>query len=135
MTEANIQQIFEEVEAVTIYDDGSAVRLLPAQMGFKLVINAFKNILGEARPMPAFGVSLDGETRAAMKKGLWVEFDFEKRVVYSEMPFEKLLMQVNSPHSGFNLIRYNSSNGYAGRCYYFDINGTLSDFYDLLKSV
>lgn len=135
MTEANIQQILDDVQTINIYDNGSPVRLLPAQMGYKLVLNGFKNLLGNARRMPAFGVSLDNETRAAMGEGLWVEFDFGKPLIYAEMPFEKLLMQVISSHSGFNLIRYNSEGGYAGRCYYFDTDGNLSEFYDILKSV
>lgn len=128
-------QILDEVQIINIYDNGSEVRLLPAQMGYKLVLNGFKNLIRDARRMPAFAVSLDGETRTAMGEGLWVEFDFGKPLIYAEMPFEKLLMQVNSSFSGFNLIRYNSKDGYAGRCFYYDINGTLSGFYDILKSV
>lgn len=135
MLEANIQKIFDEVQSINIYENGSTVQLLPSQMGFTLVINGFKNVLANARQMPAFGVSLDNETRSAMAEGLWVEFDFGKRLTYAEMPFEKLLAQVVSSHSGFNLIRYNSKEGYAGRCYYFDIDGNLSAFYDILKSV
>ena len=118
-------QILDEVQIINIYDNGSEVRLLPAQMGYKLVLNGFKNLIRDARRMPAFAVSLDGETRTAMGEGLWVEFDFGKPLIYAEMPFEKLLMQVN----------YNSKDGYAGRCFYYDINGTLSGFYDILKSV
>lgn len=133
--EATVQQIFDEVKAIEIYDDGSTVKLLPAQMGFKLVVNGFLSMLAGARQMPAFGVSLDGETRAAMNKGLWVEFDFGQKLYYSEMPFKKLLVQVVAEYSGFNVIRYNSREGYAGRCYYFDINGTMSAFYNILKSV
>lgn len=135
MINMTIQQVFEEVESIEIYNNGAGTQLLPSQMGFKLVINGFKNLLANAREMPAFSVSLDKETRKAMCEGLWVEFDFGKRIIYAEMPFEKLLVNVVSSHSGFNLIRYNSNNGYAGRCYYFDIDGTLNEFYDILQSV
>ncbi len=135
MTEINIQQILDDVKTINIYDNGSVQNLLPAQMGYKLVLNGFKNLLENARRMPAFCVSLDAETRAAMADGLWVEFDFGKKTVYDEMPFEKLLMPVIASHTGFNLVRYNSQNGYAGRCYYFDIDGGLSGFYNIIKSV
>lgn len=133
--ETTIQEIFDEVKEIDIYHDGSTVKLLPAQMSYKLVINGFKNMLSGARQMPAFGVSLDNETRVAMNSGLWVEFDFGQKLYFSEMPFEKLLVQVVSGHSGFNIVRYNSENGYAGRCYYFDINGNMSSFYNILTSV
>lgn len=130
-----MQEIFDEVQEIAVYKYGSTEKFLPAQMGFKLVINGFKNLLLNARQMPAFGVSLDSDTRTAMGEGLWVEFDFGKKLWYSQMSFEKLLVQVVSSHSGFNVIRYNSNDGYAGRCYYFALNGDMSQFYDVLQSV
>ena len=130
-----VQEIFDEVQQIEIHKNGSTEIILPAQMGFKLVINGFKNLLSDARQMPAFGVSLDSDTRAAMGEGLWVEFDFGKKLWYSQMSFEKLLVQVVSSHSGFNVIRYNSADGYAGRCYYFALNGDMSRFYNILQSV
>ena len=108
MTEVTIQEIFDQVESITVYDNGSSVQLLPAQMSYKLVINGFKNLLANARRMPAFGVSLDNDTRQAMTEGIWVEFDFGKTIYYAEMSFERLLMQAVASHSGFNLIRYNA---------------------------
>lgn len=133
--EITVQQIFDEVQQISIYNNGSAVKLLPAQMGYKLVINAFKNLLSDARQMPAFGVSLDDQTREAIKEGMWVEFDFGKKLWYSEMSFEKLLVNVVSSYSGFNVIRYNAQDGYSGRCYYFALSGDMSPFYDILQSV
>lgn len=133
--ETTVCGIFDRAQSINIYDNGKATRLCAGQTGFKLVINGIKNLLAGARQMPAFGVSLNGETQAAMKNGLWAEFDFGETIEYDGMSFEKLLMQVIASYSGFNLIRYNSADGYAGRCYYFDINGNLSDFYSILKSV
>ncbi len=133
--EMTISEIFDEVGEIDIYRNGLQSCLLPSQIGFKLVINGFKNMLAGARQMPAFGVSLNDETRSAMNRGLWVEFCFGQKLYYSEMPFEKLLVQVAAEYTGFNVVRYNSENGYAGRCYYFDINGDMSDFYSVLTSV
>lgn len=132
---ADMQQVLNEVRTVNIYDGGAAVSLSPGQDGFAAVTESFKSLIGRARSMPAFCVSLDGETRAAMREGLWVEFGFAKTATYAGMSFEKLLMQVVSSYTGFNLIRYNSVCGYAGRCYYFDSDGDLSPFYNVVKSV
>lgn len=133
--EVMIEEIFDEAEGVVVYNDGAAVRCLPGQPSYKLVISGFKNMLVGARKMPAFGVSLDNETREAMHKGVWVELEFGKIITYDDMSFEKLLLQVVAEHSGFNLIRYNSESGYSGRCYYFDINGNMSEFYNILQTV
>ena len=133
--EVAMQEIFDEVREIEIHNNGSTIKLLPTQTGYKLVIDGFKNLLSNARQMPAFGVSLDSETRAAMGEGLWVEFDFGKKILYSQMSFEKLLVQVVSSYSGFNLIRYNADEGYHGRCYYFALNGDMSEFYNSVTSV
>lgn len=130
-----VQEIFDEVREIDIYYNGSNTKLLPAQTGYKLVIDAFISMLADGRQMPAFGVSLDNETRKVMKEGLWVEFDFGKKLWYSEMSFEKLLVQVVASYSGLNIIRYNSDEGYFGRCYYFALSGNMSEFYDILKSI
>lgn len=133
--ETTIQEFFEEVESINIYRDGSITRCLPVQMGYKLVLNGFKNMLVNARQMPAFGVSLDKDTRKAMNEGTWVEFEFGKVFYFSEMSFEKLLVEVVPERSGFNLVRYNSKDGYAGRCYYYDLDGSMTEFYEIVQSV
>lgn len=133
--EVTIQEIFDEVEAVNVYRNGSTIQSLPSQMSYKLIINGFKHLLEGARQMPAFGVSIDSETRNAVKRGTWVEFEFGKTLCYSDMYFEKLLVQVIADYSGFNIIRYNSNEGYAGRCFYFDIPQNMSAFYDILQTV
>lgn len=133
--EMTIQEIFDEVQQIEIHNNGSTLKLLPEQPGYKLVINGFINLIANGRQMPAFGVSLDNETRIAMGEGVWVEFDFGKRLWYSQMSFEKLLVQVVSSYSGFNVVRYNSADGYAGRCYYFALNGDMREFYNVVTSV
>ena len=133
--EVMISDVFDQAESITIYRNGNVTRYLPSQMSYKLVINGFKNMLAGARPMPAFGVSIDGETRTAMMSGTWVQFEFGKPMVYEEMTFEKLLVRVVAEYSGFNIVRYNSGSGYDGRCYYFDINGNMGEFLNIIQSV
>lgn len=133
--EMTVIQVFDEVKEIGVYRDGSALKLSPEQPKFKVVIDGIKDMLADSRQMPAFGVSLDNETRKAVSEGVWVEFDFKEKLSFCEMPFERLLVQVISNYSGFNIIRFNSENGYAGRCYYFDLNKDMSDFYNIIISL
>ena len=71
-----------------------------------------------------------------MKKGLWVEFSFEKVLECNGMPFEKILVSVLKDSQGVNLIRYNTNCGYDGRCFYLDLIGkNMGNFYDLLLNL
>ncbi len=133
--EMTVIQVFDEVKEIGVYRDGFALKLSPEQPKFKVVIDGIKDMLADSRQMPAFGVSLDNETRKAVSEGVWVEFDFKEKLSYCGMPFERLLVQVISNYSGFNIIRFNSENGYAGRCYYFDLNKDMSDFYNIIISL
>ena len=133
--EMTVIQVFDEVKEIGVYRDGSALKLSPEQPKFKIVIDGIKDMLADSRQMPAFGVSLDNETRKAVSEGVWVEFDFKDKLSFCEMSFERLLVQVISNYSGFNIIRFNSENGYAGRCYYFDLNKDMSDFYNIIISL
>ena len=36
---------------------------------------------------------------------------------------------------GFNIIRYNSNGGYDGRCYYLNLNGSSTNFYNTLLKI
>ena len=90
-------------------------------------------MLSGAHEMPAYGVSLDRETRKAVKSGVWAEFVFDKALSSNGMPFEKLLVNVQPEWSGFNIIRYTAAHGYDGRCFYYDlVNKDMRLFYDCL---
>ena len=127
---------FEMAESISVYRDGQIERFVCGDATYELILNGFEDMIEGARQMPAFGVSLDNETREAMKKGLWVEFTFKNTLFCNEMPFEKLLVQVNENYQGFNIARYNSSCGYQGRCFFLDlVGGTMNDFYNLLNNL
>ena len=82
--------------------------------------------------MPAFGVSIDNETRKAMKTGVWLELIYNQSHEYNEMPFEKLLIEINPTFYGFNIIRFHD-NMYEGRCYYINLNNiNMQNLYDFL---
>mgnify|MGYP001625970901 CR=1 FL=1 len=85
--------------------------------------------------MPAFGVSINEFTVNAMKSGIWVEFAYSSQQKSEGMEFEKLLVEVKPDYMGFNVNRYNSGYGYAGRCYYIDLRGkSMQSFYNFLCS-
>ena len=128
-----ICEAFEEAESITVYSEGKAERYVCGDATFEIILEGFEKMIEGSRQMPAFGVSLDGETRTAMQERLWVEFSFSGTHFCGDMPFEKLLVQVNEGYHGFNIARYNASCGYHGRCYFLDlVDKTMTEFYNLL---
>lgn len=131
-----LNEAFDYAEKINVYNDGQTTVYRPQDRGFDEIIVGWKAMIDGARTMPAFGVSLDRETRQELKHDLWVEFDFDRRMEYRRMPYEKLLIKVERYNSGFNLIRYTAEKGYDGRCFYYDlVNNNMSDFYDILLNL
>lgn len=130
---AELDEAFDYADKITVYNDGEKVTFLPYDNSFKEIKVEWRAMLDGAYTMPAFGVSLNNETKEEIKRGLWVEFEFKEVMTYSEMPFEKLLIKVEKNYSGFNLVRYNTDRGYEGRCFYYNlVDKNMSDFYDFL---
>lgn len=100
---------------------------------FNEIMAVWTETLKDCRPMPAFGVSLDEMTVKEMKSGTWLEFAFDGACASDDMSFERLAVKVEADYRGFNVIRYNSVGGYAGRCYYIDLVGDMSKLYDCLN--
>ena len=131
--EMNLSNIVESAESINVYNDGNIISFTEKEKTFDVLVEGWQDLLDNSHEMPAFGVSLNRHTTEEMKKGLWIEFVFEKQIFYNEMPFEKLLVKVEELWQGFNIIRYNASSGYDGRCYYVDLVGkNMSVFYDIL---
>lgn len=129
----NLSNIVESAESINVYNDGNIISFTEKEKTFDVLVEGWQDLLDNSHEMPAFGVSLNRHTTEEMKKGLWIEFVFEKQIFYNEMPFEKLLVKVEKLWQGFNIIRYNASGGYDGRCYYVDLVGkNMSVFYDIL---
>ena len=131
-----IQNVFKEAENINVYNDGVKVTYSAGGEDYKKILDCWNNAIEGSHQMPAFGVSLDRQTKEALNSGLWVEFCFAHQMQRSDMPFEKLLVNVNKGTYGFNIIRYTSKCGYDGRCYYLDLVGkNLDGFYDLLLNL
>ncbi|MCH5148846.1 MAG: hypothetical protein J1G05_05755 [Clostridiales bacterium] len=128
-----ISNVFEKSDCINVYTAGDVKTYKSGTDEFKGIISCWYEMIEGAYDMPAFGVSLHAETLEAMKSGKWIEFVFNEKKVYNGMTFEKLLIQIESGFKGFNLIRYNSENGYSGRCFYFNlVDNDMSKLSDYL---
>lgn len=131
--EIQLDKITEYAKSVNVIVDGVTTAYAVGGDKFNEICAVWNNMLSGAYEMPAYGVSLDRETRKAVKSGVWAEFVFDKALSSNGMPFEKLLVNVQPEWSGFNIIRYTAAHGYDGRCFYYDlVNKDMRLFYDCL---
>jgi len=128
-----IQQAFSQAQEIVVYSDGDKRTYESGDKEYTAVLDCWYGLLDKSRQMPAYGVSLDRETRKELEKGLWLEFIFDGSRKCFGMPFSKLLISVKAEHFGFNVIRYDVTRGYDGRCFYIDLDGkNMQSIYDLL---
>ena len=130
-TKENINEYFRLSQEIVIYYQNTAYTYSADKEEFKKIISSMDKICLDSHEMPAYGVSLDPDTREAIKSGLWVEFKFEQTQEHNDMPFDSLLINVNSEDSGFNLIRLHD-NSYEGRCFYLSLDGNMSALFETL---
>ncbi len=132
----DLSNVVETAEYINVYESGEMTTYSNREKPFEVIVEGWKNMLQGSHEMPAFGVSLNRETTKALKDGTWVEFVFETQNYYNEVPFEKLLVNVEKSFQGFNIIRYNANGGYDGRCYYVDlVNKNMTDFYNIIVNL
>ena len=130
-----LYEVFNCAENINVYDGGKILTYSAQDEEYKRILASWYEMIDGAHQMPAYGVSLNRETVVAMKEGLWLEFEFGKIYESDGMPYKKLLINVQSGFSGFNLIRYNAKTGYDGRCFYYDlINKNMANLHDLLSN-
>ena len=122
--EENVSSKFKNACSINIIADGTTTSLAKGDEKFELILSALENMTAGSRQMPAFGVSLDEETRKAMQSGTWVELIYDNTMEVSGMSFESLLIEVKENYYGINIIR--KLNGkYEGRCFYLDLAGDM----------
>ena len=114
---------------VVVYHAGETISSPKDEAVYNDLFETFKTMIKDARSMPAFGVSLDNETRDAMKNGTWIEFVFDSTQSHNDMLFDSLLINVVPEHTGFNIVRKYQGK-YEGRCFYLDIQGNMQPMYD-----
>lgn len=98
----------------------------------EVIFDELKKMCEKSYFSPAFGVSINAYTLNELNKGLWLEMEYNETLEFAEMPFEKLLININADYYGFNIIRYNAEVGYDGRCYYLNLHGSSTNFYKTL---
>ena len=131
--EIELDKMTDYAQSVSVIVDGVTTAYVVGEQKFNEICAAWNNMIFGAHQMPAFGVSLDRETKQAIKSGVWAEFVFDKEMSSGGMPYEKLLVNAQPEWSGFNIIRYTAKHGYDGRCFYYDlVNKDMSSFYDCL---
>ena len=129
----NICDYFAMCKSITIYYDGKSQTFENGDDNFNWLLGELNSIGENSHEMPAFGVSLDNETRQALKNGVWIELNFDKEISHNEMPFEKLLINVIKDYTGINLIRY-SDGEYSGRCFHLNLIND-KNVNDLLQAI
>lgn len=124
--------LFEGAKNVEISFDNEIVEISKTE--FDEFENIFCETIKDAHQLPAISISLDSETKEAMKEGLWIKFIFDKTQVKSEMPFDELLIKLEKDSFGFNIIRGNDG-VYEGRCFYLDLQKDCNKLYDFLYNL
>lgn len=125
-------QLFDCAETVNVYFEGNVSSFTKRDENYQTLIYSWKNTINDCLEMPAYCVSLDSDTKNALKSDVWLEFCFPKIFEYEGMDFQKLLVNVKSKNLGCDLIRYNPDLGYEGRCYHLRLNGDMSEIYNCI---
>ena len=126
-----INDYFQYANEIIVYNNGNEISFLQDTDDFKAIIDELNSMCYDSHEMPAFSVSIDNETKTAMKNGVWIELVFDQLLVHNEMPFDRLLFQVNSDFSGFNIVRHYQDK-YDGRCFYLNLENDMCHLYNTL---
>ena len=130
----SIVSCFDSAISITVITNGNGQTFKNGSEEYIDIMNALNSIAEGRRDMPAFGVSLDNETKEAKKSGMWIELNYDTTIMYNEMPFDALLIEVVEEHSGFNLIRKNNGK-YDGRCFYLNLEGNMQKLYNIISEI
>lgn len=130
---SNINDYFVYSNTITIYNNGNLITFEQNSEQYNAIIVGLNDICQDSHEMPAFGVSLHDETISAIQSGLWLELTFNREYSHNDMPFSKLLIEVNPEYSGFNIIRYHN-NTYDGRCFYISLANNMSTLYTTITN-
>ena len=132
--EKQINNYFQYAKQIIIYNNGNETSILQNTENFSIILTQLNNTCHKSHEMPAFSVSIDSDTKIAMQDGIWIELIYDKILKHNEMPFDRLLIQVNSDYSGFNIIRH-YQNRYNGRCFYLNLDKDMSELYNTLINI
>lgn len=129
-----LSQNFNNSSFIIVTIDNKETCLNKGEDKYELVLKALENVVDKAKEMPAFGVSLDKETREQKQTGKWIELVFEGVQSHNDMPYESLLIEVQKDWQGFNIIRKNNGK-YDGRCFYLELEGNMEPLYNAISEL
>lgn len=128
MKQTSIQQCLTGFDKYQIVVNGTAHNNIHVDQ----LVGTIRDLVNESHSMPAFGVSIDEQTKNAMQMGVWLILMYNDKQEVDGMIFDELIIQVVPEYTGFNIIRGNSGI-YDGRCYYIDlVNKDMSYLYNLI---
>ena len=118
----------EHLESIELIQNGTSRKL--SQQEFQQTFARLQDLFGEARVMPAFGVSIHEDTLNAMQDGEWLKLNYNAEMDKEGLLFTSLLFRLEECQ-GFNLIRLYGER-YDGRCIYLDLPQT-TDLKQLIR--
>lgn len=133
ITYNNLEEVFADSYQIDLLINNEKYEYDNNNQEYYKILVLFDEMLTGSREVPALGVSLDNETRKAIKNGVWLEFNYDITRYNNDLPFDSLLIEVNQNYGGFNIIRkYN--NKYEGRCFYINLenNSKMNKLYNYL---
>lgn len=130
----NVKKYFNRANEIVVVVDNNHITCDKCME--EIIITSINEICTHSHEMPAFAVSIHEQTMDLMRKGLWLIFKYDDTQYHNGMPFDELLIEVNSEYYGFNIIR-KYDDRYDGRCFYLNLNNDMSGLHnciiDLLK--
>ena len=130
-----LKDIISQTSKINIYIDGEMNSYDNSNNVYYDIIKEYTDMSSLGREMPALGVAIHSETINAIGSGVWLEFIFDCEMIYNEMPFDRLLIEVNRDYKGYNIIRHYNGE-YSGRCFYVDLlDEDMSKLYEYLIAI
>jgi len=131
----NLQEYVKSCNKIEIIIDNQSRLFDKNSDNFNNISNTLYNLLSTAHEMPAYAVSLDSDTKEAIKQDCWIKLIYNNTMWYNDMNFDCLLINVNKEDQGFNIIRGNN-NIYEGRCYYIAlIENDMTELFNTITNM
>ena len=129
----DIKSILSKVQSIEIFKNGKTKKFQLKEQAFDSTLSAIISKFEGALIQPAFGVSLDNETREELKRGEWIKLNFNSTLTLNELPFEALLFRLENECYGLNLIREHQGK-LNGRCIYLSFDNAIN-LSEILKNL
>ena len=131
----NLTDSFKYSTSINLFIDGDKTTYSKTDAEFESILSCLNDLTNGSHEMPAYGVSLDYETKKAIASGVWLELNFDEYNKVNDLPFTSLLIEVNKDFYAFNLIR-KQKGGYTGRCFHLSLNNkNMESLHSLLTSL